>query len=526
MTSRRTAAWLGGVGLVALGAAGAFAVSHVRVQISGPVAHAAPGVAAEIKPALPPPTAAAVSDARALSRTFAQVAAQLSPSVVRITMGKTIKAPRQGQFRGLPFGFGPQGQPGFGGNDEDDEMPAPGRGNKQHGEGSGVVIDTHGHILTNNHVVAGADELKVTFLGGRTAPAKIVGTDPKTDLAVIEVTGVKDLVPAKLGDSDKLLIGEWVIAIGNPFGLDHTVTVGVLSAKGRAGVTRGNFEDFLQTDASINPGNSGGPLVNLDGEVIGINTAIFSPGGGFGGGSGGNIGIGFAVPSALAKPISEQLIAGGKVRRPFLGISMQDITPELQRALGQAAPEKGAIVAELTKDAPAARAGVKAGDIIVAIDGKAVENGHTVQREVFTKKIGQSIQLALWREGKQVQLVATAAEMPGEAGEEGTAPAGVDKERESPKAKLGLTLQSLSPDIAQQLRVPTGMRGVVVGAVRPDSPAAEVGLSRGDVIVEVDHRPVGSVAEVNGLLNQRRGAESGHLLRILRGGMSSFVALP
>ena len=525
MTSRRTAAWLGGVGLVALGAAAAFAASHVRVQISGPTAQAAPAVA-EIKPALPPPTAAAVSDARALSRTFAQVAAQLSPSVVRITMGKTVKAPRgQFGFRGLPFGFGPQGQPG---DDDDDELPQPGRGNKQHGEGSGVVIDTRGHILTNNHVVAGADELKVTFLGGRTAPAKIVGTDPKTDLAVIEVTGVKDLVPAKLGDSDKLLIGEWVIAIGNPFGLDHTVTVGVLSAKGRAGVTRGNFEDFLQTDASINPGNSGGPLVNLDGEVIGINTAIFSPNSGFGGGSGGNIGIGFAVPSALARPIAEQLIAGGKVRRPFLGISMQDLTPELQRALGTAAPEKGAIVAELTKDAPAARAGVKAGDIIVAIDGKAVENGRTVQREVFTKKIGQSIQLALWREGKQVQLVATAAEMPGEtrADDETAGTGGPAGERESPKAKLGLQLQSLSPDIGQQLRVPPGTRGVVVAGVRPDSPAAEVGLSRGDVIVEIDHRPVGSVAEANGLLNQRRGPESGHLLRILRGGMSSFVALP
>jgi len=519
MTSRRTAAWLGGVGLVALGAAGAFTISHLHVQISGPTAHAAPAVAAE--PKLPPPSPAAVSDARALSRTFAQVASQLSPSVVRITMGKTVKAPRN-QFRGLPFGFGPQGGPG---DDDDDEMPTPGRSNKQRGEGSGVVIDTKGHILTNNHVVAGADELKVTFLGGRTAPAKIVGTDPKTDLAVIEVTGVKDLVPAKLGDSDKLLIGEWVIAIGNPFGLDHTVTVGVLSAKGRAGVTRGNFEDFLQTDASINPGNSGGPLVNLDGEVIGINTAIFSPGGGFGGGSGGNIGIGFAVPSALAKPIVEQLLASGKVHRPFLGISMQDITPELQRALGSAAPERGAIVAELTKDAPAARAGVKAGDIIVAIDGKSVENGRTVQREVFTKKIGQSIQLALWREGKQVQLMATAAEMPGEVGEDAPERS-VDKERESPKAKLGMQLQSLSPDIAQQLRLPVGTRGVVVGGVRPDSPAAEVGLSRGDVIIEVDHRPVASVAEVNTILNQRRAGESGHLLRVLRNGASSFVALP
>ena len=327
MNRRKTAF---GAGLVALGAAAAVAATHVHLSW-GPAAQAAPVIVAEAKPALPPPSASQVADARALSRTFAQVAAQLSPSVVRISITKTVKMRGRGRnpFSGTPF------DRFFGGPDDDDgggEMQGP----KQRGTGSGVVIDKKGYILTNNHVVEDADEVKVSFGDGKTVSGKVIGTDPKSDLAVVKVDNV-DVQPARLGDSEKVSVGEWVIAIGNPFGLDHTVTVGVLSAKNRSGFDSGHYEDFLQTDASINPGNSGGPLVDLDGEVIGINTMIAGIG----------TGIGFAVPSSMAKPITEQLIKNGRVRRPYLGVMMQDITPELSKRLGNGAPEKGALVGQV-----------------------------------------------------------------------------------------------------------------------------------------------------------------------------------
>jgi serine protease Do len=506
-------AWLGGAALVALGAIGAVAVSHVHVTFGNP-AKASPAVSVPAN--LPPPTPAQVSDARALSRTFAQVASQLSPSVVRITSSKTVKMQRSS---GVPFFFGGPPSGGRGGQrfdpfnfgDDDDDQQQPRAMPKQRGEGSGVVIDQRGYILTNNHVVGGADELKVTFYDGKTLPAKIVGTDPKTDLAVIRVEGAKDLKTAKLGDSDKLMVGEWVVAIGNPFGLDHTVTVGVLSAKGRSGINVDGYEDFLQTDASINPGNSGGPLVDLDGEVIGINTAIYGPGG--------NIGIGFAVPTSIARNVAEQLIAGGKVRRPFLGIHMQDVTPELHKGPLAAAPERGVVVADLGKDSPAAKAGVKQGDVIVAIDGKSVENGRAVQREVFSKKIGQRIDLAVWRDGKEMKLLATTAEMPGEDAESPRAGRGGD--RDAAKARLGLALQSLTPELAERLDVRGVRSGAVVAGVKPGSVAAEAGLREGDVIVEVDRSPVRGADDANRALSA-----GSHLLRVLRGGMSLFLPLP
>ncbi|HEX9103960.1 MAG TPA: trypsin-like peptidase domain-containing protein, partial [Polyangia bacterium] len=264
---------VGGLALVSLGAAAAVATSHVQIHW-GPTALAAPVVQAEVKPALPPPSKEQISDARMLSRTFAQVASQLSPSVVRIsvTKGGGGNVRRNTGHRGSPF----EGTPfeRFFGGGGDDEEGFGGAQPKQKGLGSGVVIDKRGYILTNNHVVDDADDVKVSFVDGKTVPGKVVGTDPNTDIAVVKVDGVA-VQAAKIGDSEKLQVGEWVIAIGNPFGLDHTVTVGVLSAKSRSGFQGGgHFEDFLQTDASINPGNSGGPLINTRGEVIGINTAM------------------------------------------------------------------------------------------------------------------------------------------------------------------------------------------------------------------------------------------------------------
>ncbi|MCA1665316.1 MAG: trypsin-like peptidase domain-containing protein, partial [Myxococcales bacterium] len=455
---------VGGVALVSLGAAAAVATSHV--QIHWQAAHAAPVVQAEVKPALPPPSKEQLSDARMLSRTFSQVASQLSPSVVRISItkgggnGKRNATHRGGSpFEGTPF------ERFFG--DEDGDGPGGGAQPKQKGLGSGVVIDKKGYILTNNHVVEDADDVKVSFVDGKTVTGKVVGTDPHTDIAVVKVDGVA-VQPAKLGDSEKLQVGEWVIAIGNPFGLDHTVTVGVLSARGRSGFQGGgHFEDFLQTDASINPGNSGGPLVNLDGEVIGINTMIAGIG----------TGIGFAVPSSMFKPVADQLIKSGHVRRPYIGIRMQPVTPEVAKGLGKNAPESGALVAQIEPGSPADKAGAKPGDVITTVGGKAVKDPADVQRAiVFSGTVGQKVDLTVWRDGQTVHVSPTTAELPGddkvasrdggEGGERGNAQ----------KAKLGLGLSSMTPMLAQRIGVDPKVKGAVITSVRDGSPAQEAGL--------------------------------------------------
>jgi len=498
---------VGGVALVSLGAAAVVATSHVQIHWGAP-AQAAPVVQAEVKPALPPPSKEQISDARMLSRTFAQVASQLSPSVVRISVTKggeksTMNRMHRGgnPFEGTPF------ERFFGDNDDNGGAPAP----KQKGLGSGVVIDKKGYILTNNHVVEDADDVKVTFVDGKTVPGKVVGTDPNTDIAVVKVDGV-GVQPAKIGESDKLQVGEWVIAIGNPFGLDHTVTVGVLSAKNRSGFQGGgHYEDFLQTDASINPGNSGGPLVNLDGEVIGINTMIAGLG----------TGIGFAVPSSIFKNVADQLIHTGKVHRPFIGIRMQDVTPEMARGLGKNAPEKGALVASVDSGTPAEKAGAKPGDVITQINGKAIEGSKDVQRAIYAGHIGQKVDLTLWRDGQTVHITPTTAEMPGDkmASREGAG-----GEHGNAKAKLGLGLQSMTPGLAERIGVDPKTKGAVITAVRDGSPAQEAGLQQGDVIVEVDRKPVASADDaVKTLSNDRAG---GHLLRVRRGDAALFVVVP
>jgi serine protease Do len=497
MNPRKTAL---GAGLVAAGAAAALAATQLHVTW-GPAAQAAPVVVAEAKPALPPPTAAQVADARTLSRTFAQVAAQLSPSVVRISITKSMKVHgrRMNPFQGTPF------DRFFGGPDEDDDGQL--QGPKQRGTGSGVVIDKKGYILTNNHVVEDADEVKVSFVDGKTVSGKVIGTDPKSDLAVVKVDNV-DVQAARLGDSEKVSVGEWVIAIGNPFGLDHTVTVGVLSAKNRSGFDSGHYEDFLQTDASINPGNSGGPLVSLDGEVIGINTMIAGIG----------TGIGFAVPSSMARPICEQLIKNGRVRRPFLGVIMQDMTPELSKRLGNAAPEKGALVGQVQGGSPADKAGIRPGDIIVDIDSAKVSGSKSVQRTVLGKQIGQKVNINVWREGKMQIIGTSLAELPGDeklASKSGGAA--------SPKSKLGLGLQSLTPELTERLGVARGQKGAVVTSVRDGSPAQEAGVQEGDIILEIDRKPVSNADDAARVLQQEQGG--GHLLRIKRRDGALFIVL-
>jgi serine protease Do len=287
----------------------------------------------------------------------------------------------------------------------------------------------------------------------------------------------------------------------------------VLSAKGRHGFGKTRYEDFLQTDASINPGNSGGPLVNLDGEVIGINTMIAQ-----------NTGIGFAVPSSMARPIAEQLVKDGKVRRPYIGIMMQDVTPEIGQSLsggglGAKAPEKGAIVGQVQSGSPAQRAGVKEGDVIIKVDGVPVDSSNAVQKTILSKKIGQKIQLAVWRDGKEQQLATTTGEMPSEGQESQSVTSGTRSER----GKLGLALQTLTPQLTDQLRLPKGTRGAVIAQVRPGSPAAEAGLNEGDVIVEVDRQGISSADEAIRLLGQQR--TGGHLIRFQRQDGGGYVVL-
>ncbi|HZS38941.1 MAG TPA: PDZ domain-containing protein, partial [Polyangia bacterium] len=293
-----------------------------------------------------------------------------------------------------------------------------------------------------------------------------------------------------------------------PFGLDHTVTVGVLSAKNRSGFQTGHYEDFLQTDASINPGNSGGPLVDLDGEVIGINTMIAGIG----------TGIGFAVPSSMARPIVDQLINGGKVRRPYLGIYMQDVTPEMAKGLGGKAPEKGALVSQVQAGSPADKAGVKPGDVVVSVDGQAVDGSKAVQKTVLSKKIGQKLDLDLWRDGKAVKVSPTTTELPGD---EKTA---ANENHSAPKAKLGIGMQSLSPPLAERLNMDPRTKGAVVTSVRDGSPAQEAGIREGDLIVEVDRHAVTSSDEAVKLLSSDRAG--GHLVRLKRGEAALFVVIP
>lgn len=498
---------VGGVALVSLGAAAAVATSHVQVHWGASAVAAPVVVQAEVKPALPPPSKEQISDARTLSRTFAQVASQLSPSVVRISITKGGGAKRQIVHRNNPL----EGTPFerfFGDGDE-----FQGQQPREKGLGSGVVIDKKGYIVTNNHVVEDADDVKVSFVDGTTVPGKVVGTDPSTDIAVVKVDGVA-VQPAKVGDSEKLQVGEWVIAIGNPFGLDHTVTVGVLSARGRSGFQSGNhFEDFLQTDASINPGNSGGPLVNLDGEVIGINTMIAGMG----------TGIGFAVPSSMFKTVAEQLIQTGHVHRPYVGIRMQPMTPEIAKSLGKNAPESGALVAQVESGSPADRAGARPRDVITNVSGKAVKDPTDVQRAiVFSGKIGQKVDLTVWRDGTLVHLTPTTAELPSDgkvASREGGA-----FNANTPKAKLGLGLSSVTPSLAERIGIDPQTKGAVITSVREGSPAQEAGLQQGDVIVEVDRRPVQSADEaVKTLANDHAG---GHILRVRRGDSALFVVIP
>ncbi len=371
--------------------------------------------------------------------------------------------------------------------------------------GSGVIIDPNGHILTNNHVIDEASEIRVKLSDGREFSAKVVGRDAKTDLALlkIEATGLP-VVP--LGDSSELQVGEPVMAIGNPFGLEQTVTTGIVSATGRV-IGNGPYDDFIQTDASINPGNSGGPLINGRGQAVGVNTAIFSR-------SGGSIGIGFAIPVNVAKAVVTQLAQTGHVIRGWLGVTIQQLTPDLAKSFNQV-DTSGALVSSVADGSPAMKAGLKPGDVIVEYDGRKVASVEELPRAVADTTVGRDVPLTVLRAGKRVTLTARI----GQLAESEQAAASESKAKPS----LGLVLQPLTPDVAQQLGV-QDTRGVLVRSVMDDSPAANAGFHPGDVIVEVNHHQVRTVNELRGAL-EKQEKNAPLLFLVHRNGASLYVAV-
>ncbi len=402
---------------------------------------------------------------------FSELAKKASPSVVNISAVKVLKGgPRQ-----VPMPFGPNDPfRDFFDRFFKDMIP---KEFKQQALGSGFVLDKEGFILTNNHVVEKSDEIKVKLADGKEYLAKIVGRDPKTDLALIKIDADRSLVPLTLGDSDKLEVGDWVVAIGNPFGLGNTVTAGIVSAKYRH-IGAGAYDNFIQTDASINPGNSGGPLLNTGGEVVGVNTAIYSQ-------SGGSIGIGFAIPINMAKDLVPQL-KQGKVVRGWLGVMIQKITPELKEKLGLK-QEQGALVADVTPDGPAQKAGIKRGDVILSFDGKEVKEMNELPLIVATTPVDKVVSVEVWRKGKKETLQVKVGELKEEEKVQEAAGEGVE---------LGMTLQELTPDFAKTLGIQE-KGGLVVMQVEEGGPAAMAGIRKGDVILEMDQAPVRSIEEFN-----------------------------
>ncbi len=437
---------------------------------------------------------------------FTAVAKSVTPAVVNITIAapeQISDAPdgrdRMEEFFGMPGDpFGPRRHRG-------PKMP---REHQRSGMGSGVIVTADGYILTNNHVVDGAKDLTVTLPDKREFKGKVVGADPKTDLAVVKIDG-ENLPVIPWGDASKLQVGEYVLAVGNPFGLNSTVTLGIVSAlgRGRMGITQ--YEDFIQTDAAINPGNSGGALVNTKGELVGINTAIFSQTGGY-------QGVGFAVPTSMSKPVFDSLIKHGKVVRGYLGIGIQDLTQDLTKSFGLK-ESKGALVSDVKEDSPAEQAGLKQGDVIIGYNGSPVEDAAALQRLVTKTPIDAKTTITVLRDGHEKELTATIAELP--------EPTQVAKSggEEGDYAFAGLAVQDLDRHTAQELGLKGKIQGVVVTGVEPDSGADRAGLMPGDVIREINRKPVKSVQDYEKAASAIKKGEN-ILMLINRRGASLFLS--
>ena len=435
---------------------------------------------------------------------FADMAEHLKPSVVNMSTTQVVKGQRRTMPRmpfPSPFGehdpFEEFFERFFGGDNPQREF----RGRSL---GSGFIINREGYIVTNNHVVENASDIKVSLSDKEEYGAKVIGRDPKTDVALIKIDAKKDLPAVPLGDSSKLRVGEWVMAIGNPFGLGHTVTTGIVSAKGRI-IGAGPYDDFIQTDASINPGNSGGPLFNMNGEVVGINTAIIASG----------QGIGFAIPVNVAKDLLVPLREKGRVVRGWLGVQVQGITPDLAKSFGLER-ERGALVADVMADTPAEKAGIERGDIIVEFNGRKIEEMNDLPRVVASTPPNADVPVKILRKGQEKVMQVRVTELKDK--EERVASSGGTLEE-----SLGLTVQELTPEIARSLRV-NESKGLVVTNVEEGSPADEAGLRRGDVIVEVNQKKLDNLRDYRAALG-RVGSADSLLLLVRRGGNVLYVAL-
>jgi len=431
------------------------------------------------------------------NETFSKLAGKLKPAVVNISTTMVLKEGPLMEGRPSPFGerdpFREFWEKFFGG-----EIP---RERETKSLGSGFIINKEGYIVTNNHVVENAKEIIVTLHNEKDYRAKVVGLDKKTDLALIKIEAEEDLPMAPLGDSDRLGVGEWVMAIGNPFGLAETVTAGIVSAKGRV-IGAGPYDDFIQTDASINPGNSGGPLFNFWGEVVGINTAIMVTG----------QGIGFAIPINLAKELLPALKEKGRVTRGWLGVRIQAVTSQLAESFGLK-EKKGALVSQVFKGGPAEKAGIKQGDVIVEFDGKEIVNFNDLPRIVASTPVGRTVTITILRNGKTIPLQVSVAEME-EPTEIAKAPS---------KKPLGMTVQDITPEIARALEL-EAVTGIVVAGVEPDSPAARADIRKGDVIQEVNRKPIKDVQEFEQTIEAAKDQEN-ILFLIRRGDSNLFVVV-
>ncbi len=501
----------------ALGAAALATVFALPVAPFGRPALAQP-VQVPAGPLAPPPGAPV---------TFADLAAKLAPAVVNISSTQKAEArndlgvPDMPQFPpGSPFeqffrdflnrnrpngGRGDQGSPH---GDNGPQHPPAGRAVSL---GSGFIIDPSGIIVTNNHVINNAEEVTVTLQDNTTLKATVVGVDTRVDLAVLRVNAGHPLPSVSFGDSSASRVGDWVLAIGNPFGLGGSVTAGIVSARGRD-IRQGPYDDFIQTDAAINRGNSGGPLFNMQGQVIGINTAIYSP-------SGGSVGIGFSLPSNLARTVVDQLVKYGQVKRGWLGVSIQQVTPDIADSLRLPRPE-GALVGNVNPGAPAEQAGVRRGDVILKFDGQDVTEMHNLPRIVAETEIGKDVPVVVWRDGKEVALQVKIAELPAniEQANAGGAPSNPAPRPNAEVSGLGLRLAPLSDEVRGKFNLSADAKGVVITDVDPDGPAAEKGIKPGDVIVEVQQQAVTTPADVQQRLQRFRQENRRTVLFLIQSG--------
>lgn len=463
---------------------------------------------------------------------FADLVDKLTPSVVNISSTQTLEGvenPFEGLFNdkfpgGSPFSELPEMLEKFYGQKNQEQngqsAPAPAQ-RKATSLGSGFIIDAEGYIVTNYHVIEKAEEIVINFSDGTTAKAKVIGKDAKTDLALVKVETKKKLPALEWGDSDKARVGDWVIAIGNPFGLGGSVSAGIISARARD-INAGPFDDFIQTDAAINRGNSGGPLFDMNGKVIGVNAAIFSP-------SGGNVGIGFAIPSSMSWPVIKQLKEEGRTHRGWLGVKIQTVTPEIAESLGLK-DEHGALVLDITKDSPAAKAGVVAGDIIITFDGHEVQTMRKLPRIVADTKPGKKVPMEVLRKGEKKTLLVTINELKEEEDtktKEATNTEGKKEEAIAGTKKIfGLELAALDAALKKKFNVDNAVSGVVIVSVDKNSDAAQKGLQRGDVITAINQENVADLGKAVAALEKAKSLQrKSVLLLVSRSGDSRFVAL-